>query len=189
VFPWDKHREALAAGLYWEWLLKQGRKAAQFIGSDYMEVRYEDLVTNPQPTLDRISSIIGCDLDHQRIQRDGIGAVVKPNTAFPDSKGPFIGRWKNAMSPAIGQRLEEMIGPTLRELGYPTELVTNGAAASGASRRMRAAYQSLFQTKRWLKTHTPFHHMVRLNPLRPGFVNSGGTRTPEAFRQSARNIG
>ena len=26
VLPWDKSREVLAAGLYWEWLLRQGRK-------------------------------------------------------------------------------------------------------------------------------------------------------------------
>ncbi len=146
VFPWDKHREALAAGLYWEWLLRQGRKAAQSIGRDYLEVRYEDLVTRPQPTLDRISSFIGCELDYSQIRQAGIGAVRKPNTAFPDSKGPFIGRWKEVLPPDISTRLEEMIAPTLRELGYESGLTKGASSPSLASRQMRAAYHSLFQT-------------------------------------------
>ena len=188
VFPWDRRREVLAAGLYWEWLLRQGRKAAQAIDPDYMEVRYEDLVTNPQPTLDRISSFIGCDLNYEQIRKAGIGAVRKPNTAFPDSKDPFIGRWKSVMPREIATRLEEMIGPTLRELGYPTELVESTASPSLASRQMRAAYQSLFHTKSWLKRRAPFNSMVRLNPLRPGFVNAS-TRSSDRFAQRARNTG
>jgi len=189
VLPWDRRREALAAGLYWEWLLGQGRKAVKALGQDYLEVRYEDLVTNPQPTLDRISSFIGCDLNYERIQQVGIGAVLKPNTAFPDSKDPFIGRWKTVLSPAIARRLEEMIGPTLRELGYQPELVEDASSASLASRQMRGAYHSLFHTKRWLKQRTPFNHMVRLNPLRPGFVTSSGSRSSERFAKRARNTG
>jgi len=189
VLPWDRRREVLAAGLYWEWLLRQGRKAVQSLGRDYMEVRYEDLITSPQPTLDRISSFIGCDLDYERIQKVGIGAVLKPNTAFPDSKDPFIGRWKTVLPPPIARRLEEMIAPTLRELGYQPEIVGDGSPSSLASRRMRAAYHSLFQTKRWLKQRTPFNRMVRLNPLRPGFVNSSGARSSERFAQRVRNTG
>jgi len=189
VLPWDRHREALAAGLYWEWLLGQGRKAAQAIGRDYLEVRYEDLVTSPQPTLDRISSFIGCDLDYKRIRQAGIGAVLKPNTAFPDSKGPFIGRWKAVLPPGISKRLEEMIAPTLRELGYKPELVENGSPSSLASRQMRAAYHSLFHTKRWLRQRAPFNRMVRLNSLRPGFVNRSNSRSLERFAERARNIG
>lgn len=189
VFPWDKRREVLAAGLYWEWLLRQSRKAAQSIGRDYMEVRYEDLVTNPQPTLDRIASFIGCDLDYAQIQQAGIGAVRKPNTAFPDSKDPFIGRWKTVMPPEIARRLEEMIAPTLRELGYQPELLENAMPASLASRQMRAAYHSLFHSKRWLRQRTPFNHMVRLNPLRPGFVNSSGGKSSDRFAERLRNTG
>jgi hypothetical protein len=189
VFPWDKRREVLAAGLYWEWLLHQGRKAAQSIGRDYMEVHYEDLVNSPQPTLDRISSFIGCDLDYAQIQHAGIGAVRKPNTAFPDSKGPFIGRWKSVIPPELAMRLEEMIAPTLRELGYQPELIGNAAPASLASRQTRAAYHSLFHTKRWLRQRTPFNHMVSLHPLRPGFVNASVTKSADRFAERVRNTG
>jgi hypothetical protein len=189
VLPWDKSREVLAAGLYWEWLLRQGRKAIQSLGQDCLEVRYEDLITNPQPTLNRISSFIGCDLDYEQIRQTGIGAVLKPNTAFPDSRDPFIGRWKTVLPPGIARRLEEMIAPTLRELGYQPELVGDASPASRASRQMRAAYHSLFHTKRWLKQRTPFNRMVRLSPLRPWFVNASGSRSSERFAQRVRNTG
>ena len=139
--------------------------------------------------LSDISSFIGCDLDYAQIQRAGIGAVAKPNTAFPGSKGPFIGRWKAVLPPSISQRLEEMIAPTLRELGYQPELFENGSTASLASRQMRAAYQSLFDAKRWLKRRAPFNRMVRLAALRPGFVNASGPKPSQRFVERTPNAG
>ena len=183
VFPWDKHRGVLAAGLYWEWLLRQGRSAAQSIGRDYMEVRYEDLVTNPRLTLDRISSFIGCDLDYDRIRHAGIGAVLNPNTAFPGSKGPFVGRWRTVLQPGISERLEEMIAPMLRVLGYPPELVESGSRTSLAALQMRAEYHSLFHAKKWLKRRSPFNRMVRMSPLRPGFMSLEDAPSHERFEE------
>ncbi len=173
TFPWDRGREVLVAGLYWEWLLRQGREIGTSIGRDYLEIRYEDLVREPQETLDRVGSFIGCDLDYRKICRAGIGAVVAPNTAFPGSTAPFIGRWKAVLPESDGRRLEELIARTLRDLGYDLQLPGNGAGASWAVRSMRARYHALFHAKKWLKQQAPFNRMVRLNALRPGFVSSG----------------
>ena len=126
----------------------------------------------PRPVPDGLpvvlGAFIGCPLDYAQIRRAAIGAVAQPNTAFPNFNGPFIGRWKALVPPSDARRLEEMIAPTLEELGYPPELAASGSGRSLASWRMRTAYHSLFRCKKWLKRHVPFNRMVRLNPLRPG---------------------
>ena len=46
--PWDKKRSLLAAGLYWEWIVRKGRAYGAALGPRYMEVHYEELVEHPQ---------------------------------------------------------------------------------------------------------------------------------------------
>ena len=46
--PWDLKHELVVAGLYWEWLVKNGRRQGRSITPDYLEVRYEDLVQYPK---------------------------------------------------------------------------------------------------------------------------------------------
>ena len=49
--PWDKGKSLLAAGIYWEWIVRKGRKYGAMLGSNYMEVRYEELVSDPGESL------------------------------------------------------------------------------------------------------------------------------------------
>ena len=49
----------LAAGLYWEWIVRKGRKYGAGLGSSYTEIRYEDLVEQPAKTLARLGSFLG----------------------------------------------------------------------------------------------------------------------------------
>src|ERR1700693_3714068 len=56
--PWDRHDCLAVAGLYWEWLLLKGREQGNRLGADYQEVRFEDLITNPQKTLSRLGLFI-----------------------------------------------------------------------------------------------------------------------------------
>jgi hypothetical protein len=170
--------------LYWEWLVRRGREIGRSLGGDYLEVRYEDLVSKPQETLEKVGAFIGCDLDLEQIQLTGIGAVAAPNTAFPDSKTPSMGRWRSVLSESEVKRLEAMIGSTLRELGYAPEGAA-GSRASAAAARMRTTYHSLFQAKKWLKRRSPFNRMVRLVPLRPGYVSAGNSPSHVARARSA----
>src|SRR2546430_12060540 len=39
------------SALYWEWMVRNGRRNGRSIPADYIEVRYEDLVCQPRPTL------------------------------------------------------------------------------------------------------------------------------------------
>ena len=56
--PWDRDQALLAAGLYWEWIVRKGRKLGATLQPDYLEVRYEDLVNQPADTLDRLGAFL-----------------------------------------------------------------------------------------------------------------------------------
>src|SRR5579863_9164267 len=73
-FPWQAKRGLLVSGSYWKWLVGTGRKYGQQLGSDYLEVRYEDLVTKPREALETLSCFIEQELDYESIHKSGLGA-------------------------------------------------------------------------------------------------------------------
>ena len=150
--PWDRKRAAMAAGIYWEWIVGKGREAGGRFGGNYVEVRYEDLVRKPAEVLKSLEPFLEHDLDYERITQAAIGSVSAPNTAFKgDQRGP-IGRWKTDFSPEELATLEKLVGGTLLELGY--ELTTKALSCFELA-RFRAAYRLYFESKQYLKTRTP----------------------------------
>jgi hypothetical protein len=151
-FPWDRRRSALAAGIYWEWIVSKGRAAGRALGKDYVEVRYEDLVSKPAEVLRSLEPFVDHDLDYDRIREVGIGSVSAPNTAFKGEQQNPVGRWKTALSPKELEEFETLTGDTLADLGY--ELNPNRASSFELT-RMRMAYRTYFESKQFLKTKTP----------------------------------
>ena len=47
-FPWDKRRSLLVTGSYWEWIVKRGREHGLEVAPDYVEVHFEDLISEPR---------------------------------------------------------------------------------------------------------------------------------------------
>jgi LPS sulfotransferase NodH len=151
-FPWDRNRAAMAAGIYWDWIVNKGRQAGRAIGGDYMEVHYEDLVRQPAEVLKNLAPFIEHDLDYDQITQVGIGSVSAQNTAFRDDQRSPIDRWKTDLPRAELATLERLVGSTLQELGY--ELDTHDARSFDLA-GMRATYQLYFEIKQYLKTRTP----------------------------------
>jgi hypothetical protein len=151
-FPWDRRRAAMAAGIYWEWIVNKGRQVGRALGGDYVEVHYEDLVNKPAEVLKKLEPFLCHELDYQRITEVGIGSVRAPNTAFKDEQRSPIGRWKTDLAKEDLAVLEALTGATLKDLGYQ---LSTEAASSFRLRNMRAAYRLYFEIKQYLKTKTP----------------------------------
>ena len=165
--PFDRDRTLEVAGLYWQWLLRKGRAQGKGVGADYMEVRFEDLVNQPQLMLSQIGRFIGQDLDYQRIQAAGIGSVSRPNSSFgEESHETFnpVSRWKSKMSPEQIAEFEELVGDFLQRLGYPL-ISKQPEKRSLRAARMSAIYQALFETKHWMRARTPLGRYVRMERI------------------------
>jgi hypothetical protein len=156
-FPWDKSNSVLVAGLYWEWIVNKGRENGRAWGGDYTEVHFEDLISDPRPTLKKLGEFVEHDLDYDRILSVGIGSVSDPNTSFKSGeKRTFnpVGRWRSQFTAEALAEFETFLGSTLKDLGYALASgkdPRNGRQFSGR----RAAYQTVYGTKLWLKRNTP----------------------------------
>jgi hypothetical protein len=161
--PWDKGEHLAVAGLYWEWLVRQGRAQGTRLGADYVEVRFEELVTEPRQTLLRLSEFVEHDLNYDRIQRAGIGSVGQPNSSFGDESyfNP-VARWKTKMSRDQASHFEALLGDFLQELKYP---VASENKSSLHAARLRSTYFAMFATKRWIRDNTPMSRLVRLDRI------------------------
>jgi hypothetical protein len=108
---------------------RAGVRAAQRFRRDprYYELRYEDLVRDPEGTLRPLIEFLGlpwrdCVLvppgqlaaDPVGIDIDGPGAITAAGEIFTSS----IGRWRQDLTYADNRALHLLIGPLLVELGY-----------------------------------------------------------------------
>lgn len=161
---WDRNKALLAAGLYWEWIVRKGRKLGSMLEPDYLELRYEDLVHDPAGTLQRLAVFLHHDLDYARIQRAGIGSVKTPLTSFKEDLdlGQFapVGRWKNQdkFPPDQLAVFESLVGNYLQKLGYA--LSGSKAQYSLAVKTMRSTYGIWYEFKQWAKINSPLSRLM-----------------------------
>jgi hypothetical protein len=152
-FPWETRQSLMGAGVYWEWMVEKGRAYGRLCEPDYLEIRFEDLIASPKQTLERIGVFIGQELDYERILQVAYGSVARPNTSFTNEAAAAfdpVGRWQKSFPAQQLPRFENMLGGTLRELGYAP--VTNMQATPNSELKMtRLIYRSYFEAKLWFK--------------------------------------
>lgn len=154
--PWDRKHKLTVCGVYWEWMVKRGLKAAVHMSPDYLQVRFEDLIERPQLTLDRIGEFIGQQLDFGRIRETALGSLARPNTSFTGAaeQAAFnpVRRWKQDFPPVQLAAFETLFGPLLEDLGYPLSVPRQERRATVNERRIRAFYRAYFALRLWVKT-------------------------------------
>ncbi len=160
--PWDRDKSLLAAGIYWEWIVRKGRAFGKQLGADYMETRYEMLVQRPATELAKIGAFLECDLNYERIQANRVGSVKKPLTAFKEdlNHGEFnpVGRWKKKFPIEQLAHFESLIGRYMQELGYALSTSTRNGTLG--IKTTRGIYGAFYGFKQWAKVNTPLSRMM-----------------------------
>jgi hypothetical protein len=158
-FSWDRKRRLLPPALFWKWIVGKGRRYGSRMGSDYLEVHYEDVVEKPRETLARIGAFIRHDLDYDRIQQNAQGSMIEPNTSFRGDGEQIesnpIGRWKTVLCEERIAQVETLIGDLLQDAGYALITPEEKKHKSFAVSLMGFLYPIYFDVKLWLKTYTP----------------------------------
>lgn len=128
------------AAKWWVARIQQGREQSRHL-NHYLEVRYEDLVTTPEPTLRRVSEFLDlpwndsmldyCSQASRRVgefvsnfERKGKLITAGQRRAYhqlverqPDPSR--IGTWRETMSRQDQLAFLEIAGPLMTDLGYP----------------------------------------------------------------------
>ncbi len=170
--PWDRTQteSLVATALYWQWMVQCGRSGGSKFPSDYIEVRYEDLVSNPRQTLGRVGAFIDHDLEYDRIQNAGLGRVSDTNSSFREESAQHeinpLGRWRERLSHTEIAAIEANVGDCLQENGYELSLPAEERRLGLRLSSMRAIYPAYLNGKSWLKARTPLGRFVRTSVLK-----------------------
>jgi hypothetical protein len=169
--PWDRSEtnSLVATALYWEWMVRHGRAVGRRFPADYIEIHYEDLVTNPRETLGKLGSFIDHDLNYDQIQRAALGRVSETNSSFREEGGKEeihpLGRWKERLSAESIAAIEGTVGDCLEENGYQLSLPAAERHSSLRFSAMRSIYPAFLGSKLWLKMNTPVGRFANVSAL------------------------
>jgi LPS sulfotransferase NodH len=169
--PWDRgSRSLLATAMYWEWMVRRGQRYGQMFPTDYIEVHYEELVSQPQAVLRRIGEFLEHDLDYDRIQTTSLGRLQESNSSFrgeqdSGAQSSPVNRWKERLSRQEVAALEALVGKCLEDLGYELMTTAGERKPGPGDTWMQFEYPTFLSTKLWLKTETPLGHFASLSEL------------------------
>lgn len=143
---WDrvgKEKDAVKMARLWKRRIRKARRQAEKLGH-YIEVRYEDLILETEPTLRRVASFVELDWDEAMLSyhEQSAGRMAEMDRALPalasgrerpgerrleafklTSEPPQAGRverWRKEMDTADVQAFEDTAGDLLEELEYET---------------------------------------------------------------------
>jgi hypothetical protein len=130
----------------WVRELRKARKRARGLApGTYMEIRYEDLVTEPEPLLRKIADFVDLPWDEAMLDyprraeermRGEMERTLKPlgggtitaeertrqhQLVFQPPSASRAGRWRTEMSPEHRKAFESVAGPLLKKLGYEVQ--------------------------------------------------------------------
>lgn len=153
------------AALYWRSRVGRGRKAGSALGDErYREVRYEDMVDDPEGTTTSLCGFLGLEYDpammeyHQRGRE--FAASTKHPEAFaglakPVTKG--MRDWRIEMAPDDVALFETIAGDLLAELAYDV----TGIGGDGKLRARALAAHAQWQAKRTTAKVAPLARRLR----------------------------
>ena len=149
----------------------RGRSGGEELGAArYREVRYEDMVEDPEGTIKDLCGFLGLAYDGAMMEYHRRGKAFAASTKHPDAfsglakpvtKG--MRDWRTEMQPDDVALFETIAGDLLADLGYDVTGV-----ARGAEMRMRAAAASAaWQAKRAGSRVTPVVRRLRTKLPKP----------------------
>ncbi|WP_344604724.1 sulfotransferase [Sporichthya brevicatena] len=121
---WSK-RDTPEAIAQWNRAIDYGRRAAKRVPpGQWMEIRYEALVSDPEPVLKELCNFIGEDFAPEMLTPHEVGsdATVDGRPLAGKLAGEVttssIGRWRERFEPWEAELMNAMSGRRLRSLGY-----------------------------------------------------------------------
>jgi len=121
---WGKNM--VRAAQRWTDRIEMVRREGAVFGGQLIEVRYEDLLSDPEPVLRSICALVGLPFDDRMLtlsqETENIGSARGQKKIKRDN----VAKYEREMAPKIRNAIEAIAGHTLDGLGYPVDLKTSG---------------------------------------------------------------
>lgn len=129
--------------LFWKNGIRLGERYSNLSSEQYLQVKYEDLLSQPENQLHTICNYLKIDFS------DNLLNFNYTNTAFGDSKQNYRGgfdrqalsRWQTKLSKESIAHIEYLIAGELRTLKYTPRIKNNGELSLLQTTRLKAATQ------------------------------------------------
>lgn len=141
------------AALWWEWQIRLGREAgAELPAGLYYEMRYEDMVADPEGQLRAMCEFLGVSFADRMLRyhegHTSNEAGLSANEAWlPPTQG--LRDWRTQMSHDDLERFETSAGELLNELGLERAIPNPSAEALAHAARMRSMFDGKPLPKNW----------------------------------------
>jgi hypothetical protein len=162
---WAHPRSAADFACQWRSEVEAARALGRRVGGRYLEVRYEQLVTDPPSELERICHFAGLPYEAEMLDyAERVDVSVKPHQqSLTRPPTPGLRDWRTAMAPDDVSAFEAVAGGLLAELGYERSGVPRSefsASLRRSSYRLRvaawlAASRALRRSPLWRRRHPP----------------------------------
>jgi sulfotransferase family protein len=130
------------AALWWRWHVLQGRRSGRELGASlYHELRYEDLVADPERACRRLCAFLGVEFDaamlrfHEGRTRHDPRLSAKRAWLPPT---PGLRDWRSQMPRVQLEQFEAAAGDALDELGYERVVAAPAPAPVGPAAALAA---------------------------------------------------
>jgi Sulfotransferase family len=124
---WAQPRTVAQFAARWRTEILAARRLARHPGNRYLELRYEDLVTEPERELRRVCEHASLSWEPAMLDHTGVSEVARMpehrNIAKPPTAG--LRDWRSQMKREDAVAFEQVAGDVLRSAGY--ELLEPGA--------------------------------------------------------------
>jgi hypothetical protein len=121
---WREQPVAVCA-LWWRWQVETGRREGARLGPEiYRDVRYEDLVADPETTLRNLSEFLELPFAPEMVSFHAGKTKSDPRLSAKSAwlpPTPGLRDWRRDMAPRDLELFEAIAGDFLSELGYETK--------------------------------------------------------------------
>lgn len=108
------------AARYWEQYVEVGhRQGGQIPAGHYLEIRYEDLLSDQRATLGKVCSFLDIEFDEALMHHKPSGGKGKTPLLKSPVRADNAEKWRSAMTPLQVRVFEAGAGDWLRHFGYP----------------------------------------------------------------------
>ena len=119
-------QDAGAAADYWATVVSEARRQGAGVPGRYMEVRYEELVSDPRGVMERVLAWLGEPWDERVLEHERAGVALSSREASTPQvvnavHTASLEKWRRKLSPAQQRVVAERAGRVLRALGYVEE--------------------------------------------------------------------
>lgn len=142
-FNWARPRGLLSFACQWRTEVEGARRFAP--AGRYLELRYEDLVAEPERKLRDVCAFLGLEFEPGMLQYHREGLPDHPMLA--EAPRPGRSRWREQLAPGQVERFEAVAGDLLAELGYERAFPRPSARARARAAAERAAFAA--RTRSW----------------------------------------